>query len=118
MKKDTGHVGPLPDDFDYLRKLLNMNKPKDFNFLIGPGDDDYGRKKPFWKIKEEIIETIKKEQSKVEMDKCIFCDKETQYPKNTHIDYRYNYVEGSGQLCKECADRIYKNPLRDQTPPF
>ena len=50
----------------------------------------------------------KDEQPKVEMDECVSCGKETIYPKNMHIDYRYNYVEGSGQLCQECADRIYK----------
>jgi hypothetical protein len=44
----------------------------------------------------------------IEMDKCVLCDKETKYPKNMHVDYRYNYVEGSGQLCDDCANRIYK----------
>jgi len=36
---------------------------------------------------------------------CIICGKETQYRFNDHIDYRYGYVEGAGQCCKECYDR-------------
>jgi len=51
---------------------------------------------------------MKKEESKPEMDKCVSCGKETQYPKHMHIDYRYYYVEGAGQFCKECYDKIYK----------
>jgi hypothetical protein len=35
-------------------------------------------------------------------EKCILCDNETSIDKSTHIDYRYYYVEGVGQLCKEC----------------
>jgi hypothetical protein len=36
---------------------------------------------------------------------CVLCGKETNIDINTHIDYRYGYVEGSGQCCKECYDR-------------
>ena len=37
-------------------------------------------------------------------DTCIMCGKETAYDFETHIDYRYGYVEGAGQLCKSCYD--------------
>lgn len=36
-------------------------------------------------------------------DKCVICGKETQYDINTPINFRYNYVEGAGQVCKECS---------------
>lgn len=36
-------------------------------------------------------------------EKCIICGKETKYDVNTNIDLRYNYVEGAGQLCNDCA---------------
>ena len=36
---------------------------------------------------------------------CILCGKETNVDINTHIDYRYGYVEGAGQCCKECYER-------------
>ena len=33
---------------------------------------------------------------------CIMCGKETTTLKSTHVDFRYGYVEGAGQLCREC----------------
>ena len=33
---------------------------------------------------------------------CIMCGKETTTLKSTHIDFRYGYVEGAGQLCRSC----------------
>lgn len=33
---------------------------------------------------------------------CIMCSKETTILKTTHIDFRYGYVDGAGQLCREC----------------
>lgn len=33
---------------------------------------------------------------------CITCGKETNVLKTEHIDFRYGYVEGAGQLCREC----------------
>lgn len=47
------------------------------------------------------------EEHKVEMDECTSCGKETIYPKDLHIDFREYYIEGSGQLCKECYEKIY-----------
>ena len=37
-------------------------------------------------------------------DTCIMCGDETPYDYETHIDLRYGYVEGAGQLCKECYE--------------
>ena len=36
-------------------------------------------------------------------DICVVCGKQTSYKKTDHIDYRYGYIEGSGQLCFECS---------------
>jgi hypothetical protein len=33
---------------------------------------------------------------------CITCGKETTTLKTTHVDFRMGYVEGAGQLCREC----------------
>jgi len=44
----------------------------------------------------------------IKMDKCVVCGKETEYVKNMHTDYRNNYVDGAGQLCEKCANKIYK----------
>ncbi len=40
-----------------------------------------------------------------EMEECIFCGIETNEPKDKHIDFRYNYIEGAGQLCSKCAEK-------------
>ena len=36
------------------------------------------------------------------IEKCVVCDKDTEYKFNDNINFRFNYVEGAGQLCKEC----------------
>jgi len=48
---------------------------------------------------------MKKEEEK---EKCVSCEAETPYSRNTHIDLREHYVECAGQLCKKCYDEIYK----------
>ena len=37
-------------------------------------------------------------------DTCIMCGEETPYEFETHIDLRHGYVEGAGQLCKDCYE--------------
>jgi len=44
-----------------------------------------------------------------EKEKCVSCEKETEVDVNTHIDHRDYYVEGAGQLCKDCWVEIYFN---------
>ena len=40
-----------------------------------------------------------------EMEECIVCGVRTNEPKDKHIDFRYNYIEGTGQLCSKCAEK-------------
>lgn len=40
-------------------------------------------------------------------DKCVSCGAESLYNKEDHIDFRMCYVEGAGQLCLNCYDKIY-----------
>ena len=42
-------------------------------------------------------------------EKCIMCNAETTILKTTHVDFRYGYVDGAGQLCREC----YLNETRN-----
>lgn len=35
-------------------------------------------------------------------DCCVMCGNETLYDFTDHIDMRYGYIEGIGQLCIEC----------------
>lgn len=39
------------------------------------------------------------------IEKCIICGADTQYRFRTPIDFRYNYVEGAGQLCNKCGNK-------------
>lgn len=42
-------------------------------------------------------------------DNCVFCGGKTGIPTDLDIKFRANYVEGSGQLCLECHERVFKN---------
>jgi len=53
-----------------------------------------------------------KENSK--LDKCVVCGVDTQYRVDEHIDFRMGYIEGCGQLCLDCWDKIYYKPLIDK----
>lgn len=39
-------------------------------------------------------------------DRCVICGRETPYDKTDHIMTRQCYVEGCGQLCKTCFNKI------------
>ena len=39
------------------------------------------------------------------IEKCVICGTDTQYRFRTPIDFRYNYVEGAGQLCPKCGSK-------------
>jgi hypothetical protein len=56
-------------------------------------------------------------------DPCVICGKESSYEFSTHIDERYGYVEGVGQLCRSCykgnkdnTDTCIPNHLITETP--
>jgi hypothetical protein len=51
----------------------------------------------FEKLQEELEEK----------DKCTVCSDDSLYDKTMPIDLRLGYIEGSGQLCLECYDKIY-----------
>ena len=42
-------------------------------------------------------------------EKCVLCRKVVSIDKNTHIDLRDNYIEGIGQLCRDCYHKVEKN---------
>ena len=45
------------------------------------------------------------------IEKCVSCGKDTPYRLNENIFNRYHYVEGAGQLCETCYNKIYSNVL-------
>lgn len=42
-------------------------------------------------------------------DRCVMCDKVTVYDVTEHVDLRYGYVQGVGQLCTDCYDKETKS---------
>ena len=55
--------------------------------------------------------TLENYLQKNPIEKCVICGEETQYRFNDHIDLRYNYVEGAGQLCDKCATNKDEEPI-------
>ena len=51
---------------------------------------------------------IVKEKAPNKYDKCVLCNIETEYDEFDHIDSRYFYVEGAGQLCPKCWNETYE----------
>jgi hypothetical protein len=43
-------------------------------------------------------------------DKCISCGNDTMFSSDTHIDIRYGYIEGAGQLCIPCYRGNHVSP--------
>ena len=50
--------------------------------------------------KDKKQETINFEE---EYDMCVSCGKVTSFKKTDHVDFRYGYIEGAGQLCFVCS---------------
>ena len=44
-----------------------------------------------------------------QVDKCVVCNKETDYLFSTPVEERRFFVAGVGQLCKECYDVVYSS---------
>ncbi len=41
-------------------------------------------------------------------EKCVCCGKPVGYDPLHNVEIRAYFVEGAGQLCPECYDKIYK----------
>ena len=41
------------------------------------------------------------ESNKVEI--CVSCGVQTSFKKSDNIEFRYGYIEGTGQLCFKCS---------------
>ena len=40
-------------------------------------------------------------------EKCVICGKEVAIEKDSDINFRPYYVEGAGQCCRECYNKVY-----------
>lgn len=48
-------------------------------------------------------------EPRYQYENCVGCGEQTQVLRTQHIDFREYYIEGAGQLCKECWDKTYEN---------
>lgn len=48
-----------------------------------------------------------------EFERCVLCRKLTSIPITMPIDFRDNYEIGLGQICSECAKKLYKEETRE-----
>ena len=96
---------------EYLKKIsINNAETNDINSVVS--------KKNTKNIIPYIYEspdggkTIyrRKQQSNIKekQENCICCGKRTNYWKFDGIDDRRYYVEGAGQLCQKCWNKIYE----------
>ena len=53
-----------------------------------------------------------------EYDVCVMCGKVTSFKKADHINFRYGYIEGTGQLCFICSQtrKMHKTGSYDEDP--
>jgi len=60
--------------------------------------------------------TLESEFKNNPIEKCVICGEATEYRFNDHIDLRYNYVEGAGQLCSKCYHFDTISVTKDENP--
>lgn len=44
---------------------------------------------------------------------CVCCHRKVKVLKNEEIEYRQFYIEGAGQLCYDCFQKLYVNGKRN-----
>jgi len=50
-----------------------------------------------------LVTSVGKQKDEFDIyETCVMCGEETTTLKTTHVDFRYGYVEGAGQLCRQC----------------
>ena len=63
-----------------------------------------------------LLPKIKKSKSvpACDFERCVVCGKMTDIPKDLPVSERKTYMEGAGQLCRECCIELYHtDDLRD-----
>ena len=60
---------------------------------------------------EDRAEKFMNKKKPNKRDKCVSCKTETEYDEFDHIDSRNFYVEGAGQLCVDCWNKIYEQKI-------
>jgi len=53
-------------------------------------------------------ETVTNDKMTNKKDKCVICNKITEYTERDPVHIREGYIEGAGQLCKSCLNDVSK----------
>jgi hypothetical protein len=96
-----------PEDvYEVLRRLtLLLPNNYDLGYFMRKAPDLWSKRMTYdggpncWGIE------VPGELNSNSIEHCIICGKETPYTYDVNINFRYGYVEGAGQLCKECYDK-------------
>ena len=95
--------------------MLTVEENRKYWIMCSDYSDEYEDipiPRKVWKPPGECMNTDKEENRKMrekiistqeEYETCVRCGKETKYKKSDHIDHRYGYIEGAGQLCFMCS---------------
>lgn len=57
----------------------------------------------------KIIDFFNKRKEKTPYEYCVICKCKTHIKKEQHIEKRYGYIEGIGQLCFDCYKDLENN---------
>jgi len=57
-------------------------------------------------VKVQVFSEYDYPKENIEMERCVYCNKLTNVPKDLHVDLRDYYIEGVGQLCVKCYNEI------------
>jgi len=60
---------------------------------------------PLFINEDGLVTSVGNQNTNENYETCIMCGGKTNVLVSTHIDYRYGYVEGAGQCCRECYDK-------------
>lgn len=55
---------------------------------------------------EKTSENQEKYSRHQAMETCVLCGKATDITRETPVDERFGYIEGAGQLCRECFKQL------------
>jgi hypothetical protein len=65
-------------------------------------------------VEDTMLEDEKlvfEEQFGDDKDKCVLCNDDSIYDMSEPINKRIGYIEGSGQMCLECYDKVYNHDI-------
>ena len=94
-------IQELKRDFVYAQEFENACKMRDLERKYLKEDEEDELEFTNEPIEIDVMKDI-------ETDLCVSCEDDTNVPVNLSVDQRPHYVEGSGQLCITCYNKLYK----------